>query len=1005
MMTRPPAFDRIRGVLHTTRSRLQARAGVLGLGWMLAAAGAIGLLMVLLAGTGLDWPWMGPLTVTLVTAGALAMLVAHFGRPLLRYRRDEAVAAHLEAGLPELHDGLLASVQFGREWPDRSPGSPAMVAALAEQVAHRLAAVDLAPVTPFRPVRRAWGVALCVAASWGLFALVAPDTVSRGLAALMPRHDDRPPEEVGPLVGDLSLTLYFPVHTAREPREIPNSAGDFEAPKGTRVLVTATTLEPVQSASIRLGKGAELPLTVVDGRDLRGELVVTGEDDWRFAVVSTEGDSQVEGLKRRIRVEPDHAPTVTLHLPAEDMELDDLRAVPVAFEARDDFGLGRAAVVVSLAEDGDHPEKVDQPGARGLRFQAEDEIDLSIIQAQPGDRVAIYVEAYDNNAVDGPQRGVSVTRFITVNSPQMRHYELSEKLRETIDLLIDALADRLEVEWYDGEAPPIPARIASLMAVTDKAAAALANVVEQMADDPLTPEEVRLALAGRLGTLEKGIAEEKKLGTDLAGALEARADAALRKVDKGNQTIVDALEQTIVLVEAMVARLALEDMAALTQELQAARERIKDLVKELRNNPNDEALKARAMREIQRLRQRMQEMQARMAQLRQKLPEEFLNIDGLKKDEVAKGLQKTQDQLSDLEKMLQEGKIDEALAALDEMQQALDELSAQLDQDMNDLHGETNPEMQKAISELMDQTRDLMKRQEQLQKETDQMAREEAEQLQKMLEEELGQQLAEIDRKAEKIRQNIEKVEPRDLPSIAEDELNHLQQRVDELNGALDRKQLMEALEMAERSLDHLDNLERFSRHFPQAKENSRLIQESQQLDRQVADELAQLLRNARQRAQQQQGDGERGRQLGQQQSELAEATRKLRQRMQERAQTVPGLGQEPMQKIEQAANGMDQASQQLGEGRPRQAQPGQQQAMSELQGVMEGLKQATRPQRAERQTGRGRQNSKEKVRIPGADEYQAPEAFRKDLLEAMKDRAPEEYREQVKRYYESLIR
>ena len=44
-------------------------------------------------------------------------------------------------------------------------------------------------------------------------------------------------------------------------------------------------------------------------------------------------------------------------------------------------------------------------------------------------------------------------------------------------------------------------------------------------------------------------------------------------------------------------------------------------------------------------------------------------------------------------------------------------------------------------------------------------------------------------------------------------------------------------------------------------------------------------------------------------------------------------------------------------------------------------------------------------VRIPGSDEYKAPARFREALLEAMKRRAPAGYDEQVRRYYEELIR
>jgi len=44
-------------------------------------------------------------------------------------------------------------------------------------------------------------------------------------------------------------------------------------------------------------------------------------------------------------------------------------------------------------------------------------------------------------------------------------------------------------------------------------------------------------------------------------------------------------------------------------------------------------------------------------------------------------------------------------------------------------------------------------------------------------------------------------------------------------------------------------------------------------------------------------------------------------------------------------------------------------------------------------------------VEIPDADPGTAFKDFRKDLLDAMKQGTPERYREQVKSYYEELVK
>jgi hypothetical protein len=57
------------------------------------------------------------------------------------------------------------------------------------------------------------------------------------------------------------------------------------------------------------------------------------------------------------------------------------------------------------------------------------------------------------------------------------------------------------------------------------------------------------------------------------------------------------------------------------------------------------------------------------------------------------------------------------------------------------------------------------------------------------------------------------------------------------------------------------------------------------------------------------------------------------------------------------------------------------------------------------RRSGWGQSQSREKVEIPDADQHQAPKEFRQDLLDAMKQGAPEKYKDQVKRYYEELVK
>jgi hypothetical protein len=97
----------------------------------------------------------------------------------------------------------------------------------------------------------------------------------------------------------------------------------------------------------------------------------------------------------------------------------------------------------------------------------------------------------------------------------------------------------------------------------------------------------------------------------------------------------------------------------------------------------------------------------------------------------------------------------------------------------------------------------------------------------------------------------------------------------------------------------------------------------------------------------------------------------------------------------------MGRAADALRAASPRESVGEEQQAAEQLARMRRDVQNERRPREG---AGAGAAQ-RDPVRIPGADEFRAPRAFRQDLLEAMKREAPQEFREQVKRYYEELVK
>jgi hypothetical protein len=106
--------------------------------------------------------------------------------------------------------------------------------------------------------------------------------------------------------------------------------------------------------------------------------------------------------------------------------------------------------------------------------------------------------------------------------------------------------------------------------------------------------------------------------------------------------------------------------------------------------------------------------------------------------------------------------------------------------------------------------------------------------------------------------------------------------------------------------------------------------------------------------------------------------------------------------RLGEAAGSMKRAAQRMRARDPSSARQEAREAADKLAQAEGEAQGAARQQQAQGQRGL----RDEPVRIPGADEYRAPEKFREDILDAMKkDEAPPSYKEMVKRYYEELIR
>jgi hypothetical protein len=150
--------------------------------------------------------------------------------------------------------------------------------------------------------------------------------------------------------------------------------------------------------------------------------------------------------------------------------------------------------------------------------------------------------------------------------------------------------------------------------------------------------------------------------------------------------------------------------------------------------------------------------------------------------------------------------------------------------------------------------------------------------------------------------------------------------------------------------------------------------------------------------------DLKKSNELKRRQKALREKLEKLAQKAQKRGKELPGkVGDAAQKGLGEAGEQMGRAEERFGAPDPMGARDEAQGAADKLSDMQKKMGQAARPSPV---GDNGKAPSEEAVKIPGSEEYKPPEAFREDILDAMKkEKPPEAYKDQVKRYYEELVK
>lgn len=952
------------------------------------------------------------LSLTLLLLGVFGFGI-HLVRALRRLSRATYLAWSVEQANPELRGDLLSTVELSLEpGPRRSRCSRAMVSALASHTWARLEGVPPATLVPPVLLRPAAALLALATIGWGAAALLMPDRVRQGGARLFSAGAAHPVEvSATTITGDLTLRYRFPAYMRRPVREVESTTGHVTAPRGTTIQLLTTPLLPYSRATLvlqlqgRAARRVELTPTP-KARTVQASFEVLGRGAYWFELQTRDARRIKDPVRRRIALELDAFPRITLHGPKNGLEVMQRHHVEVGYTAEDDHGLTRVSLVYQV--EGAAPRRVLLWGApdRGKLIRntmGKSEWDLATMTLAPGNRIAYWMEARDNDSVAGFKVTRSATLYLKVFSPHEKHNATLRLQDLALEHAVRLLGARLVL--FDKEPDLSPTLRLHKSRAVHRAGTRLVDMLRElrnnMRQDTLMSAAARRVISRMHQRTRKLVRAESALlqKTESARLRHQVRAAHLQPLREQNRRQVQEMERDVLLLADLLDEQRLQGISDLVRRIKEARGLLKKLLERYRKNPSEE-LRQQIMASIQRIERMLQQLRTKISRLRTTLPDEYLNAEALSKVTPEKHVRR-------LKSMLRQGKLDKLDDLLKALDRDLDKLGEMTGSNLQQFRSGRMSEMEQKYSKLSDRLRGLEREQRDIAARTGRIIRSYRRRAARLMKKTIQPFIRRELLKVAEMKKRIGEIESRVLNPYDQEQLQRARQRTQNLKELLEQGDLDEALQMARRTKNILQVLEddlaeeaagRNAWRRARLRKAHARSRAARKLAKEIAADLEAIFPSPRSLLDRQ--GRQRLRRLQRRQQALRRQLQQTLGRLDKESQKMPFLGAKGRRELRASSELMGKAAGKLRGLKVQESHGFQEAAADKLSSVQKRM-------RASRKSGRtgSKGISRQRIKIPGAESFRPPREFRQDILDAMKEKAPKGFLGQVKRYYEELVR
>ena len=548
-----------------------------------------------------------------------------------------------------------------------------------------------------------------------------------------------------PIVTKFQYRLNFPAYTRLQSQTLPVNTGNIQTLFGTEVVFTGESNKAIEKAylAFEASGDVELEITAQPGPTTATQLMEDGQvseaipilqiiqrtfiaqqsENYRIRITDAEGFTNRDPINYTLTVFKDTVPEVNIVSPERDTVLDNAMLVELKVEALDDYGIQELQLIYRVeaegAEEINMPLKrwdiADAPVRRAVSVAYTWDVDE--IGIFPGETLAYYVQALDNNNVSGPNIGKSPT--YTLRFPSLSElYDSVATEQETeqhgleelvdgqadatglIDTLLGKIRKRQELTFNDENLmQQVLENQKQIEQKANQLVADMKQTTEEMEQNQLFDTETVQKYQELQNLMEKALSEEhkeilQKLSEALAKQQTSDRERSMMEANLSQEQFLQQLERAKSLYEQILLQQKLEAVAKQAQALAEQQKQLMDTLEaSLQSAPANELAQKedRIGNEFGKLSEKLDQLGTEMKKLAEKKENAPPQI-GQIADEIMRLNQFTQaynlsETLAATSENLRSGQNREGLKSGREAEQTLTELAQGLDNALEFMEG------------------------------------------------------------------------------------------------------------------------------------------------------------------------------------------------------------------------------------------------------------------------------------------------------------------------------